>query len=51
MECSVNFIGTLGEVGESLDGVSIGCLLCMATRLVAVPAKALVFPRVYAQFH
>ena len=44
-------LGGLGEVGDSMDGVSIGWLVCMGARLVVVPAASLAFPRVAAQFH
>ena len=32
--CSVNFTGGMGEVGDSVEGVSIGWLICMGSRLV-----------------
>ena len=51
LECSVNFIGALGEVGDTMDGVSIGWLVCMGARLVVAPATSLAFPRVAALFH
>ena len=50
-ECSVNFKGDSGEVGDSVDGVSIGWLVCMGARLFVAPAAFLAFQRVAAQFH
>ena len=44
LECSVNFVGASGEVGDSVDGVSIGWLVCMWARLVVAPATSLAFP-------
>ena len=42
-EYSVNLIGASGEVGDSVDGVSIGWLVCMGARLVIAPATSLAF--------
>ena len=51
LECSVNFIGALGEVVESVDCVSIDWLPCMGARLVVASATSLAFPRMSAQFY
>ena len=40
----------MGEVGESVDGVSIGWLVCVGAKLVVVPATSLAL-RVASQFH
>ena len=50
LESSVNFVGALGEVGDSMGGESIGWLVCMGARLVVAPATPLAFPRVAIQF-
>ena len=47
--CLVNFTGGMGEVGDSVDGVPIGWLVCIGARLVVAPDASLAFPRVAAQ--
>ena len=50
LECSVNYIGALGEVEDNMDEVSIGRLVSMGTLAVVVPATSLAFPKVADQF-
>ena len=47
--CSVNFTGGTGEVGDNVDGVSIGWL-GVGARLVVAPAASLAFLRLAIQF-
>ena len=47
---SVNFMGASGEVRDSIDGMSIGRLVCMGSRLVVAPAASLAFQTVAGQF-